>query len=80
MVNVFVFVQRLLCAVFVGVALSEFPVCRSFVVFLFEWRWGKWKCFVELAWLNFLFNVWLAQFFVGAVLSRFPVGLSPFFV
>ena len=80
MVNVFVFVQRLLCAVFVGVALSEFPVCRSFVVFLFEWRWGKWKCFVELAWLIFCSTLGLRSFFVGAVLSRFPVGLSPFFV
>ena len=56
--------------------------CRSFLLvfcsFLFEWRWGK--CFVELAWLNFLFNVGLAQFFVGVAPSDFPVGLSQFFV
>ena len=52
---------------------------RSFLLvfcsFLFEWRWGK--CFVELACLNFLFNVGLAQFCFGAVLSDW---LSPFFV
>ena len=55
--------------------------CRSsllvFCSFLFEQRWGK--CFVELAWLNFLFGVGLAQFFVGAALSDFPVRLSQFF-
>ena len=39
------------------------------------------KCFVELAWLNVLSKVGLAQFFVvGAALSEFPVGPSQFFV
>ena len=34
------------------------------------------KFFVELfAWLNILFNVGLPQFFFGAALSDFPVGL-----
>jgi hypothetical protein len=49
--------------------------CRSFWL---ERRWGKY--FVELSWLTFLFNIGLAQFFVGVALSDFPVGLSQFFV
>ena len=57
--------------------------CRSFLLVFcsFCLSGGMWgKCFVELACLNFLFNVGLAQFCFGAVLSDFPVGLSPFFV
>ena len=47
--------------------------------FLFERRKGK--CFVELARLIILFRVGLGKLaFVVFGLSRFPVGLSPFFV
>jgi hypothetical protein len=58
----------------------------GFRSFLFERRKGK--CFVELARLIVVFcarlvvvfRVGLEQFFVGVGLSRFPVGLSQFFV
>ena len=46
--------------------------------FLFERRKGK--CFDELARLIILFRVGLGQLVVVFGLSRFPVGLSPFFV
>ena len=54
--------------------------CWAFLVFyLFERRKGK--CFVELARLMIiLFRVGLGSLFVVFGLSRFPVGLSPFFV
>jgi len=61
----------------VGVAFGA--CCWAFVVFyLFERRKGK--CFVELARLIILFRVGLGSLFVVFGLSRFPVGLLPFFV
>jgi hypothetical protein len=53
-------------------------VFRSFLFVL--WRWGE--CFVELAWLTFLFNVGLAQFFVGVELRclSFLLGFHFFLV
>jgi hypothetical protein len=82
-VNVFVFGERLSCAVFWSfalVVLSEIPVglllffCLSGAGEIFS------TCFVVLAWLNVLFGVGLTQFFVGAALSDFSVMLSQFFV